>query len=213
MSEREITFSKCSSKNIAMEKILTNSEPILIIAMENNNNKRLTDFTGKRFSYIDKMNNNEMRVLNIQERGSNAHSNILIKNIYLKNGWSIFEPNGQLCMHYSITNADGDDVTLSYIDVSPTATINYGATLYNPGYCGILGIIFMVYFKNNNTKPTWVNSWKYILKILQKQHIQTNRGSHGVDLAAHIQSIISSNKEGSLEVEGKILASISEFIK
>ena len=211
-SKRAETFGRCSIKNPALENLLAN-KIVVISAMARDNNISLSFFTGKRSSHVDSMKDDEIIVLNIQEKGANAHSNILVKNKFLTNGWSIFDPNGQKNLPYHITTNENRDIkiTSKYVEVSPSDTINYGSSSINPGYCGIFGIIFMTYFKNNNTNPNWVKNWQHILRLMEKQHTPTSLGSYGVDLAAQIQHIINSNLEGSPKIEQLILEAIVEF--
>jgi hypothetical protein len=110
------------------------------------------------------------RLINLQQRGSHAHSLVLFKSRAITTNpehISIFECNGQYVqseirvIHTYHPDADADDepgtvydVTRNYFSpISPKVCMNYGNDTYNPGYCGIFGIIAMV-FRGGKRPPT-----------------------------------------------------------
>ena len=117
----------------------------------------------------DKMPFESFRLINVQQRGDHAHSLVLFKSRAITTNpeqIAIFECNGQLqqseirVIHTSpppkeyTDNTEDDepgtvyDVTQLYFSpISPKVCLNYGNDKYNPGYCGIFGIIAMVFFR------------------------------------------------------------------
>jgi hypothetical protein len=110
------------------------------------------------------------RLINLQSRGSHAHSLVLFKSRAITTNpehIAIFECNGQYTqseirvIHTYHPDADADDepgtvydVTQNYFSpISPKVCMNYGNDTYNPGYCGIFGIIAMV-FRGGMRPPT-----------------------------------------------------------
>jgi hypothetical protein len=112
------------------------------------------------------------RLINVQQRGDHAHSLVLFKSRAITTNpeqIAIFECNGQLqqseirVIHtspppkeYTDSDSDSDsdepgtvyDVTQLYFSpISPKVCLNYGNDKYNPGYCGMFGIIAMVFFR------------------------------------------------------------------
>ena len=111
----------------------------------------------------DKMPYESFRLINLQSRGSHAHSLVLFKSRAITTNpeqIAIFECNGQYTqseirvIHTYHPDADADDepgtvydVTQNYFSpISPKVCMNYGNDTYNPGYCGIFGIIAMVFW-------------------------------------------------------------------
>ena len=85
---------------------------------------------------------------------------------YLPHKWAIFNANGYLdyydkrnnledsnlpfrIVDYSQDRRKGIDVTWKHIDATGAKSLNYGSDSYNPGYCGIFGIIFMSFFNEH----------------------------------------------------------------
>jgi hypothetical protein len=112
----------------------------------------------------DKMPYESFRLINLQSRGSHAHSLVLFKSHAITTNpehIAIFECNGQYTqseirvIHTYHPDADATDepgtvydVTQNYFSpISPKVCMNYGNDTYNPGYCGIFGIIAMVFFR------------------------------------------------------------------
>jgi len=107
------------------------------------------------------------RLINLQSRGSHAHSLVLFKSSAITTNpehIAIFECNGQYTqseirvIHTYLPDADATDepgtvydVTQNYFSpISPKVCMNYGNDTYNPGYCGIFGIIAMVFFRGGS---------------------------------------------------------------
>ena len=119
--------------------------------------------------------------------------------------------------------------------------MNYGNDTYNPGYCGIFGIIAMVFFRgvappngaatlykpvggetteSESTKASeiWFQEWKQLLKYM-RQDIPDEPASHGcmgTNLAARVQEIIAahpSTTAGYQQAEEEILREIKRAIK
>ena len=128
--------------------------------------------TRRTHGLADKMPFESFRLINVQQRGDHAHSLVLFKSRAITTNpeqIAIFECNGQLqqseirVIHtsappkaYTESDSDSDsdepgtvyDVTQIYFSpVSPKVCLNYGNDKHNPGYCGMFGIIAMVFFR------------------------------------------------------------------
>jgi hypothetical protein len=168
------------------------------------------------------------RLINLQQRGSHAHSLILFKSREITTNpeqISIFECNGQYTqseirvIHTSPpprrtddtdTDTDTDtedeqqpggtvyDVTEPYFSpISPKVCLNYGNDKHNPGYCGIFGIIAMVFHRKWAAKSPsiWIKKWTALLKYM-RQEIPDEPACHGcmgINLAAQVQEIIAAH--------------------
>ena len=149
----------------------------------------------------DAMPYESFRIINIQHRGGNAHSLILIKSHAIRSNphhLAIFESNGRngFC-GIRILDDHGSkpvNVTKGYTTISPEYNINYGTNTYNPGYCGIYGIICVVAFRHYRSKSgtLWLTKWKKLLAHMG-QCIDRNAGCMGVELAARVQEIVATN--------------------
>ena len=135
------------------------------------------------------------------------------------------------------------DVTQLYFSpISPKVCLNYGNDKYNPGYCGIFGIIAMVFFKGGlrrglrpettlgvgeearvarpaDAKGTrWIKKWTQLLKYM-RQEIPDEPECHGcmgTNLAARVQEIIAahpSTATGHQEAEEEIIYEIKQAIR
>jgi hypothetical protein len=115
----------------------------------------------------DHMPFESVRLINLQQRGNHAHSLVLFKSRAITTNpeqIAIFECNGQYTqseirvIHTYHPDADADDepgtvydVTQNYFSpISPKVCMNYGNDTYNPGYCGIFGIIAMVFYRGGS---------------------------------------------------------------
>jgi hypothetical protein len=153
------------------------------------------------------------RLINLQQKGSHAHSLVLFKSRAITTNpehIAIFECNGQVSqseirvIHTCNTqNEDNEDtgtvydVTEQYFSpISPRICINYGNNRYNPGYCGIFGIIAMVFHRGVSTPAMeWVTEWTRLLKYM-RQDIPDEPESHGcmgTEIAAQVQEIIAAH--------------------
>jgi hypothetical protein len=193
--------------------------------------------TSTRHSHglADKMPFESFRLINVQQRGDHAHSLVLFKSRAITTNpeqIAIFESNGRLqqseirVIHTSLppkayiesdTDTDSDtdepgtvyDVTQIYFSpISPKVCLNYGNDKYNPGYCGIFGIIAMVAFRgvaspNGATSfdkgaaegKRWIKKWTQLLKYM-RQEIPDEPDCHGcmgTNLAAQVQEIIAAH--------------------
>ena len=174
-------------------------------------------------SLADKMPFESFRLINLQQRGSHAHSLILFKSRAITTNpeqISIFECNGQYTQSEirvihtspppredSDSDSDSDDedepgmvydVTPQYFSpISPKVCLNYGNDKHNPGYCGIFGIIAMVFHRNWAAKSStsWIKKWTALLKYM-RQEIPDEPACHGcmgINLAAQVQEIIAAH--------------------
>jgi hypothetical protein len=160
-ADREEHFKKCNRKNPEVEISLSSDKETNVDCSKPNtkddegetviNNNVNVDFFKK---IVGLMKDNELRRLKINEKNGN-HSNILVKNKYIPRGWSIFEPNSIFYRAYNIINDKDQYITKQYFTVSPQEdSINYPLKdSHNPGYCGMFGIIFMVYFRMHKDDP------------------------------------------------------------
>jgi hypothetical protein len=194
----------------------------------------------------DKMPYESFRLINLQQRGGHAHSLVLFKSRAITTNpeqIAIFECNGQYTQSEirvihtrcpteeyvdSDSSDDGErgtvyDVTELYFSpVSPKVCINYGNDKYNPGYCGIFGMITMTYFKGVTETDTgaadWVKNWTRMLKYM-RQSIPDESASHGcrgTNLAAQVQEIIASHPNtptGHEQVEKEIRHLIKQALR
>jgi len=217
MSSRAALFKKSSGRNEEFERYLLSSEPVgqqfepvvidstrayvivlplsYFISYKTTPNRRSK---GK----ADAMPYESFRIINMQHRGGNAHSLILIKSRAIRSNphnIAIFESNGRngfcgiriLDDHNHNHGSKPVNVTKAYTTISPEYNINYGTNTYNPGYCGIYGIICIVAFRHyrSRTGTLWLTKWKKLLAHMG-QCIDPNAGCLGVDLAARVQEIV-----------------------
>ena len=200
----------------------------------------------------DKMPYESFRLINLQQRGNHAHSLVLFKSRAITTNpenIAIFECNGQLTqteirvIHTYHPNADADDepgtvydVTEDYLAmVSPRVCMNYGNHKYNPGYCGIFGIIAMTFYRgvappNGATtfdKPDdiltaqgnrWLKKWNQLLKYMRQELIDEpeSHGCMGTDLAARVQEIIAahpSTATGHKNAEKEIMKLLKDALR
>jgi hypothetical protein len=130
-----------------------------------------------------------MQILSIKEKGNNKHSVILFKSQFLPDpGFAIFDPNGLAIDRGKPSfpleiNIDGQNITSQLVDTLSVATLNYGTAGANPGFCGIFGIIFMMYFKAVNTQENWVQNWQAFVRCLSQTGL-------GVSLAQQVFEIL-----------------------
>ena len=179
----------------------------------------------------DSMPYESFKLINLQKPGKNAHSLILFKSRAITTNpqnIGIFECNGQYTQsEIRIISHDDEgavaDVTHAYFSqISPKLCINYGNDTYNPGYCGIFGIIAMVFFRGVRPPTTegerWLQKWKQLLKYM-RQDIPDEPESHGclgIALAAKVQEIIASHPStatGHQTAEKEIMREIKRALK
>ena len=215
----------------------------------------------------DKMPFESFRLINVQQRGDHAHSLVLFKSRAITTNpeqIAIFESNGRLqqseirVIHTSLppkayldTDSDSDsdsdepgtvyDVTQIYFSpISPKVCLNYGNDKYNPGYCGIFGMIAMVFFRgvappngatsfdkgvgvappNGGAERTtrWIKKWTQLLKYM-RQEIPDEPDCHGcmgTNLAAKVQEIIAahpSTATGHQEAEKEIVRILKQILR
>ena len=158
----------------------------------------------------DKMPFESFKLINLQQRGSHAHSLVIFKSREITTNpeqIAIFDCNGQYTqseirvIHTDPNDETGTayDVTQNYFSpISPKICLNYGNDTYNPGYCGIFGMIAMVFFRHWGHKAdllSWVKKWTTLLKYM-RQPIPDEPESHGcmgISLAARVQEIIAAH--------------------
>jgi hypothetical protein len=197
--------------------------------------------TRRTHGVADKMPYESFRLINLQQRGNHAHSLILFKSRAITTNpenIAIFECNGQYTQseirvihtshpskEYTDTDEPGTvyDVTEHYFSpISPKICINYGNDKHNPGYCGIFGMIAMIFFRGFRPPTTggkgkgkttfnyndddndddddaashrWIRKWTQFLKYM-RQEIPDEPSCHGcmgTKLAARVQEIIASH--------------------
>lgn len=208
---RESIWKTCSLKNIEFEKFLSGvSEKIII---------RNKVYTQKEFKKIlDIQVPNNIILLKIYP---DPHSVILVKNKYLDSGFSIFDANGYVSGPRDIPFVDIDnipfyikskDLTYEYFDeVSPQRPLNRGENSVNPGYCGIFGIMFMIYFKNTSDIDDWNIQWLEFINTI-REPFQKNKYSDSIALiiASEIQLIIK-NTTNFFTIELHIIEKIKQY--
>ena len=235
MLSRAALFNKSADRNHAFERYLTSSEPALMkfndIVIDSTCGYVITlplsYFISKGCrakGKADAMPYESFRIINIQHRGGNAHSLVLIKSRAIRSNphhLSIFESNGRnrfcgiriLDDHTKIINKTKTgsksktqttlkNVTKAYTSISPEYNINYGTNTYNPGYCGIFGIICVVAFRcyRSKTGTAWLAKWTKLLMYMS-HCIDRNTGCIGVELAARVQEIIANSSPACAERE------------
>ena len=233
MLSRAALFHKSAVHNHEFERYLTSSEPASMkfndIVIDSTRGYvivlPLSYFISKGCrakGKADAMPYESFRIINIQHRGGNAHSLVLIKSRAIRSNphhIAIFESNGRnrfcgiriLDDHIKIINKTKTqtqtksgsktktqttlkNVTKAYTSISPEYNINYGTNTYNPGYCGIFGIICVVAFRHYRSKTgaMWLAKWTKLLMYMS-HCIDRNTGCMGVELAARVQEIIATN--------------------
>ena len=179
-TSRTALFQKSTRKNQEFERFLSNGQEAALLDATTSKYIPLSYFvtpadtatapatTTRRSSrnshgLADKMPYESFRLINLQQRGSHAHSLVLFKSRAITTNpeqIAIFECNGQYVqseirvIHTYHPDADATDepgtvydVTQNYFSpISPKVCMNYGNDTYNPGYCGIFGIIAMVFW-------------------------------------------------------------------
>lgn len=176
-------FKSCSRKIPELEEYLAEEpsgkqrqvqkkdhEGLRSIPVDNN------DYVRRR-GIVAAMPENGLKVMNFDEGRGNAHAVIVIKNQYLPHGWGFFDANGAEGFRDSILMfRDGKyDVTDDFLTATPDRPFNSSLFMetpknttinlpedYNPGFCGVFGIIFMVFYRKNKLDPDWVERWQEI---------------------------------------------------
>ena len=215
MNRREI-FKKGSFKRHSFEIYLSQGNEMKEIVIDSTNqypiHLPLTYFVsnkGRAKGKADLMPYESFRWINIQSRGGNAHSLVLIKSRTIKtnkHGISIFEPNGRNKYCSICILDDMKNVTRDYTCVSPEFNINYGSMTYNPGYCGVYGILFVVMFRHYVAQKNkkWLIEWNEMMTMMSKK-INNNVGCLGVEIASRVQNIISNGSFSFEIIENDIL--------
>ena len=147
----------------------------------------------RRRGIVSAMPENGLKVINYDEGGEDAHAVIIIKNQYLPHGWGFFDANGSedfrdniLVFRKKVEGVDYD-VTEGYLTATPEQPFNVtrgrdpatGEPVdlpedYNPGFCGIFGIMFMVFYKANLSDPEWVTKWQEVCKCFLDRRTYPN---------------------------------------
>lgn len=204
---RAALFRNSSARNYEFERYLTSSEPKPsgpIITVDSTRSYVMTlplsYFVSTRGirskGKADAMPYESFRIINVQHRGGNAHSLVLIKSRAITtnpHNIAIFESNGRngFCGIRIVDDHVKKNVTRAYTSISPEYNINYGTDTYNPGYCGIYSIICIVALRHYRSKTgaLWLAKWTKLLGHMSRC-IDRNAGCLGVELAAQVQEII-----------------------
>ena len=232
-SSRIAMFKKSASRNDDFEKYLMLSEPRPSEIINADSTRAyvmalpLSFFvsngaTKRHRGKADAMPYESFRIINVQHRGGNAHSLVLIKSRAIKtnpHNIAIFESNGRngFCgirilddhsPHKTQSSQSMKNVTKAYTSISPEFNINYGSDTNNPGYCGIYSIICIVALRHyrSRTGTMWLAKWTKLLMCMSRC-IDPNAGCLGVELAAQVQEIIATNSIHS-SAEKEIAAAI-----
>jgi len=219
-TRRKKTFQKSTRQNHEFEKFILQNEAQFVLDATRSRRVPLTYFTEnstpsatrnrRQHGKAELMNDESYQIISLQKPGGHAHSLVIIKSKAITSNASnigIFEPNGQCTQReFDIINTtststststsqteESDDVTQQYLSISPKICINYGNDAYNPGYCGIFGMILIITFRHyKGEKTKWLKKWKQLLEYM-RQEIPDEPESHGclgVTLAAKVQEII-----------------------
>ena len=245
--QRVALFQKSTRKNQAFERFLCDGQESTILDATRSKYIPLSYFvtpatdtatdtptvtrrlsTRHAHGIADKMPFESFKLINLQQRGSHAHSLVLFKSRGITTNpeqIAVFECNGQYTqseirvIHTDPNDETGTayDVTENYFSpISPKVCLNYGNDTYNPGYCGIFGMIAMVFFRGGVAPPNgattfdrpvggedpqtaegqrWIRKWTLLLKYM-RQDIPDEPESHGclgTDLASRVQEIIAAH--------------------
>lgn len=199
MSRLEI-FDKCNRKILHIEELLSSPEKETTIDATGGPSTRVgLEKFDRRGAIISSINREtDIARINVQEPPNRkgepeAHSIIVVRNKYLDKGWSIFDPNGKANFPFKIYNGV-EDVTLRYLEVTQESDLNIGNDENNPGYCGTISLIFMVYFTKNKTDPQWVQNWINFVNNVLSREISESEGTVAVALSAAIQDLVSKTR-------------------
>ena len=208
---RVTTFKKCLSIMIDIEKYLTKKEEITIDATQGSNTiVNLNTFERHRSGIVDKIDNDGLQIIKVLEPGNNAHAIVLVKNKFLKKGWSLFDANGKQFFPFKIMD-NSTDVTQDYLEVTGRRSLNYGSEVNNPGYCGTISVIFMIFFSKNKDDPEWPNKWYEVGKKLSTQ-ISYSQGTYANNLASQIQLYLSNVRNINDNVIDEIYQIINDYL-
>lgn len=277
MTTRTAIFQKSTRKNQEFERFLCGGQEPAVLDATTSKYIPLSYFVGgsapqrRSHGVADKMPFESFRLINLQQRGSHAHSLVLFKSRAITTNpeqIAVFECNGQVSqseiriLHTSLppreyledaedtesdttdtesdtTDTDTDDTTtdnheedsdepgtvydvseLYFSPVSPRLCMNFGSNAYNPGYCGIFGIIAMVFYRRHQRKDpaTWIAEWSKLLTYM-RQYVPNepkSHGSMGTELAAQVQEIIAaypSTHTGHQNAEKEIMNLLNEALE
>ena len=208
---RVTTFKKCLSIMIDIEKYLTKKEEITIDATQGSNTiVNLNTFERHRSGIVDKIDNDGLQIIKVLEPGNNAHAIVLVKNKFLEKGWSLFDANGKQFFPFKIMD-NSTDVTQDYLEVTGRRSLNYGSEVNNPGYCGTISVIFMIFFSKNKDDPEWPNKWYEVGKKLSTQ-ISYSQGTYANNLASQIQLYLSNVRNINDNVIDEIYQIINDYL-
>jgi len=258
-------FQKSTRKNQEFERFLCDGQEAAILDATTSKYIPLTYFVGgsaggsaplrRSHGLADKMPFESFRLINLQQRGSHAHSLVLFKSRAITTNpeqIAVFECNGQVSqseiriLHTSLPpreyldtedtdtedtdtedtedtedtdtedTEDTDTTTtdnheegrndepeaiydvseLYFSPVSPRLCMNFGNNRYNPGYCGIFGIIAMVFYRHWQKHPEkWIAEWSKLL-MRMPEYIPNEpkcHGSIGTEIASKVQEIIAAH--------------------
>ena len=200
MTTRKHIFDKCSKKNADLENLLIPKEKNIL---------GVTKIKSKTFNSYN-LKNHEILRLKVQIGNSN-HALLLIRDDRLNKQYSLFDANGKHNFDLIIYE-DEYDVTSLFLDYTPTTNLNIGNDTYNPGYCNMFSIIFIIFYLYNKDSSNFLNKLDNMYKILSIRKNDPNKeGSLGTDLASDIQNVINDNKIDS-KIKEKIYKRINDFL-
>ena len=275
---RTAIFKKSTRKNQEFERFLCEGQEAAVLDATTSKYIPLSYFVGgsasqrRSHGLADKMPFESFRLINVQQKGSHAHSLVLFKSRAITTNpehIAIFECNGQVSqseiriLHTSLppkeyledseaedseaedtdtedseAEAEAEDTDtehneedsdepgtvydvseLYFSPVSPRLCMNFGSNTYNPGYCGIFGIIAMVFYRQHQRKQpsTWISEWTKLLTYMRKYipNVPKCHGSMGTELASQVQEIIAahpSTHTGHQNAEKEIMNLLNEAI-
>tara|TARA_R110002072_G_scaffold294593_1_gene464815 strand:+ start:130 stop:534 length:405 start_codon:yes stop_codon:yes gene_type:complete len=104
-------FKQCNYKILEVETLLTQKSEIKIDASSGPNTQIGIERFDRRGGILSQISPiTDIARINVQERGNNAHSIIVVKNPYLLNGWSIFDANGKSNLPFKIYNKEQENI-------------------------------------------------------------------------------------------------------
>ncbi len=283
---RRALFQKSTRKNQEFERFLCEGQEAAVLDATTSKYIPLSYFVGgsasqrRSHGLADKMPFESFRLINLQQKGSHAHSLVLFKSRAITTNpehIAIFECNGQVSqseiriLHTSLppkeyledseaedseaedneaedseaedseaedseaedsedtehNEEDSDepgtvyDVSELYFSpVSPRLCMNFGSNTYNPGYCGIFGIIAMVFYRQHQKKQPsiWISEWTKLLTYMREYipNVPKCHGSMGTELASQVQEIIAahpSTHTGHQNAEKEIMNLLNDAIQ
>lgn len=206
MSQIQV-FKKCNIKTANLEQMLVKNEKTIAA----DSHQKVTVFEEKLQNFDFKGDD----ILRLKFAGTDNHAALLIKNSAFKRGLSIFDPNGLFNLKFIIRDKKHDSVTREYAETLVDDSMNYGDLKYNPGYCNVFTLIFIVYYRKIQTEPQFIKKIQKLLKLMVREKHDLKTGPLGVDLSYKVQELVLNYKlkTDTTEIQNLIFDEIHKFIQ